>query len=200
MRNKKGSVTLPTIMIGGILLLLGYLFMVEIPLKMILQNELINTVDNATTAAVTMIDESAVATGETVILEDQAELVIYSIIADTYDLELIPNPSPAPGKPRYSFTNESIESSKLASAPKVDVKFVHLEEWQKKNGNTGIVTWHTGENGETTEYREEFKHDTVAVRVEVEFDRLVLAFAPQLKLTRFGASQVRIQEYEVITE
>lgn len=198
MKYKKGSITLPTLMMGGILLLMGYMFMVEIPLKLILQNELINTVDNATSASVTMIDESAVATGETIIVEDEAEMVVYSIIADTYNLELLPNPNKAPGEPIYTFSTDSVEASKLTSAPKIDIQYVHVEEWEKENGSK-TVNWYA-DDGKTLELKEEFKHDTVAIRVEVEFDRLVLAFAPGMKLTRFGASQVRIQDYEVINE
>lgn len=175
--GKKGSMTFTSLIIAGFLLLAGLFFMVDIPLKLIMSNELVDNLNNATSSAVTLIDEDQIKTGTLFIDEKRATDAVYGMVAELYNLDLDAS--------KRNFALK--ETSRLSKPPKIEVWVVNRPK------NSSPDTWKqtkTMLNGEVVTVKE----SSVVVTAEMNFKPLVRKNDDGLVVTRTSASQVAFPE------
>lgn len=85
--SKRGALTLPAVLIGGAMFIAGLFFMVDMPLKLIITNELVDTVTNSASAGVTNINEDLVRYGDLIINENKAKDAALNMFKSTYNLD-----------------------------------------------------------------------------------------------------------------
>lgn len=182
-RGKRGSISYPILLISGAIFLGGLFFMVDMPLKLILSNEMVDTVNNATASAVTYIDENQVSRGTLAIKEEEAKKAIYETFEEAYDLKLIQNESGT------SF--ELTDASKLAKAPIIgEDLIVYITQKNREASDTweAVVTMPNGEEVV-------MKETSVVVYANLSFKSLTRKADEGMQLARVAANEVRFPEY-----
>lgn len=131
LKKKKGAITFPVLLGAGAMFLGGLFFMADMPLKLILSNEMVDTVNNAAAAAVTQIDEDEVKYGSLVIDPESARNAVQELFQlkyyDHYDV------NPANGE----LTRKDVPTLKenVATDPEFSIIIVNKTINQKKNLN-----------------------------------------------------------------
>lgn len=187
--------------------------MVEMPLKMTLQSEMIDTLDNATSGAVTMLQEQRISEGFVEFDKPKAEEAVYDLIAETYNVRKVPNPQKlSDSDPSFLLEVPEDAKTKVKSIT-VDVQFIEFSDKEeienglpenedepkhKKYVTIGGDSFIQGigdppENLKSTSMV--VRNDAIAVRMNVEFKKILLTFTEGMNLTRTGVSQARIQNY-----
>jgi len=218
--RKKGAIGLPVLLISGALLIMGMFFTVEMPLKMIQQSEMVDTLSNAANGAVTMIDKPSLQKGHIVIDEPKARMAAFNLIAESYGLVMADptNPEAPSNKGNQPFTADSIEKSGKIKDIRVYFQVVDVAEQVERDNNakTDLLTragttlvWNymekdpvTGQMKAVNFVDEQVKEevgliyfDSVAVRMDIEFEKHVLN-DDGMKAARTAVAQARIQNYK----
>lgn len=182
--NKKGSMSLTVLLLTTIVLIGGLLFMVDAPLKLILSNEMTDTVNNASASAVTRINEDVVKEGKLHINQSDAKETAFEVFQRTYDLEVIG------GK----LVRKDPDSSRLASDPEVTVTVLEKPHYEDTSWTATLPDGRTVD--ETTvliEATMHFKSFSFSKSISNEDDGNL---TQGLVLNRWSASQVSFPEYE----
>lgn len=108
--TKKGAVGMMALFMAGFVLIIGFMFGVDLPMKLIQQNQLKDVTENAAKGAVTFLNETAVQEGHIVFEFDEAKQAVIEIVAESYDLELKPNYLATPARP---FTEASMNKRRI---------------------------------------------------------------------------------------
>lgn len=171
MNSKKGSMTYFALLMSGAMLIGGMLFMVDVPLKLTLSNEMVNNLDNVASSAITTIDESKVKEGVLIVDEVKAKKAAYQMIAERYNL-MVDN------KNALTLT----DSSPLSEVPVVDIRIAN----KPKNAPSTWKTEFTFPNQQKVVATE----TSVIVYAKMTYKSLVRKMDDGMVLERIGASQV----------
>lgn len=108
--RKKGAVGLIAMFMAGFVLLIGFMFGVDLPMKLIQQNQLKDVTENAAKGAVTYLNEEALNEGHIVFNFQESRKSALELIAESYNLDLKPNYLTAGSRP---FTDESLKKVRI---------------------------------------------------------------------------------------
>lgn len=187
LRKKDGSITLPALMLAGAIFLAGMFFMVEMPLKLIMANQMVDTVNNAAASGVTQIAEDRIRYGELHIDENRAEEAVYDVFKRTYNLDHNLNPLDREGG-----------SNKLSKVNSIDVQVVNKPLHASETWRGKFIVPQTEEEIRKGEDPIEItvKESSVFVYADITFKRPIRAGDDQLSLQRHAISEVSFPDYE----
>lgn len=194
--DKRGLSALAWIILG-VLLMFVLLIPVEMALQSVIAHEFNGALDSAVNSAVVTIDEDFIAAGEIKFNRDKAIGVIYDSLATTYNLEYRKI-----GNASYEFVPESLENSKLAELPYVEVQFIDFSRDEVLAGSIkhsqpfSDVVLHEEESGKdeyvshTNGYiHEGVEQNTVVLRVIAEFPSMLLSARDGFTLDRVSTAE-----------
>lgn len=189
-KNKEGSITLPTLMIAGAVFLAGMFFMVEMPLKLIMANEMVDTVNNAASSGVTQIAEERIRYGELRIDEVRAEEAVYDVFKRTYNLDHNLNP--------IEPETEDGVANKLSSVNEIDVQVANKPLYASDTWTHTFKVPQTEEEIKAGHKEIEItvKESSVFVYANMTFKRPIRAGDSRLTLQRYAISEVSFPDYE----
>lgn len=185
LKRKRGAITFPVILGAGAMFLGGLFFMADMPLKLILSNEMVDTTHNAAASAITQIVEEEVKYGRLIVDDDRARQAAYEVFARTYNLDITPNGLKRKGDSDESSSNKNV----LSKDPHVDVIVIN----KPLHGGNGWAQEVELPNEEKTKIV--VRETSVIVYVDMEFNTLIRRYDDGMKLTRFAVSEVSFPDY-----
>lgn len=190
LRESKGAITFPVLLISGAIFLAGLFFMVEMPLKLIMANQMVDTVNNAAASGVTQIVEAEVKHGRLHVDPNKATEAVHEVFMRTYNLD--ENLEPIG------------EDNILAKKPKITVQVVNKPHHASDVWRGIFEVPLTAEdvikakaNKKTPQpIKLQVKETSVFVLADITFKRPIRAVDKELDLQRHAISEVKFPEYE----
>lgn len=197
LRKKEGSITLPALIIAGAIFVAGLFFMVEMPLKLIMANEMVDTVNNAAASGVTKIAEERIRYGELKIDESRAREAVHDVLKRTYNLDHNLNPLDQEGRENKVSSINMVDVqvvSKPLGASDTWFEIFTIPQTEEQIAEAKKKAVREGKKYEPPTVK--VKDSSVFVYVDMTFKRPIRAGDDQLSLQRYAISEVSFPDYE----